>query len=127
LTARRVDLGSLRDPIQAGNPLLVLGVARVADGSILDLSTAQNLEYAVFRHQGDRAVGPPLFALSYAAGGIKVTSISAGRFEIEIPSSLTAMLTGRDWHVCRYIAFGGRLHDIFDGLIVSTTALSFAV
>ena len=116
-------LGSVADPIIAGNDLDLEIAATTQSGTVLDLSGASVLRYALFAMQGDLPVNTPTLTLDIA-GGVTITAGSLGQAQVALTNSHTSLLTGRDWHVLRYQGALGYL-DIFQGLVVSTRGLQF--
>jgi hypothetical protein len=129
MVAHRVDLGSVEDPLIAGNPLRLEVTARTNSGqttgsyALVNLAGLQAIDYAVFRMVGDLPAATPSFVKSLSAG-IAVVVASAGQFSILIGSH-TALWTGRDWHSCRIVDSLGQPFGIFDGYVVSTVALEY--
>jgi hypothetical protein len=128
MVAHRVDIGSVVDPLQAGNPLRLNVVARTSSGQpagsygVTDL-TGMHLDYALFALDGDLPVATPSFTLASGLG-ITVTSATGGAFSILL-SSNTTLWSGRDWHACRVTDIAGQPFDLFDGFVVSTRALNY--
>lgn len=129
MVAHRVDLGSVADPVIAGNPLRLNVVARTNSGQaagsygVINLSDVGAIRYALFDLDGDLPVTSPSFVLGLAEG-ISITNAAAGEFSILVGSH-TALWTGRDWHACRIVDIAGLPFDLFDGLVVSTRALTY--
>jgi hypothetical protein len=129
VVAHREDLGDVREPRIAGNPLRLDVIARSSSGhvgslSVVDLSGATDIRYAIFNMSGDLPVGSPAFVKSVGSG-ITVTSATGGAFSVFCGSADTALWRGRDWHAARFYNSLGEPFELFDGYVVSTVALSY--
>ena len=129
MVAHRGDIGSVVDPLIAGQPLRLDIIAtsnsgHVGSQSVVDLSGAADIRYALFNYDGDLPQATPAFVKSVGSG-VTVTSAEGGAFSVFCGSEDTALWRGRDWHAARFFNPIGQPFELFDGYVVSTVPLGY--